>query len=104
MANLYKKLGQRIRKEREAAGLTQGDLADVISLSRTSITNIERGRQKIQVHTLYEIAAKLGIQVSVLLPPVDLGESEIWERIPDDVDEKDRSWIKELLSQPDEEE
>jgi len=39
-----------------------------LGLSRTSITNIERGRQPIQLHTLYKIADVLGVEPTALLP------------------------------------
>ena len=42
---LYKEFGQRLRKAREDAQLTQKEVADRVGLKRTSITNIERGRQ-----------------------------------------------------------
>ena len=42
----YAEVGRRVRMAREAAGLTQDALADQVELSRTSVTNIEKGRQK----------------------------------------------------------
>ena len=47
---------------------TQQALADKVSLTRTSITNIERGRQHIQLHTLYSLAKALEVEVVDLLP------------------------------------
>jgi len=39
-----------------------------LRLSRTSVTNIERGRQPIQLHTLYKIADIFGVEPTALLP------------------------------------
>jgi len=44
-------------------------LALAVGLSRTSVANIEKGRHRIQIHTLYAIAAALGIEPAELLPP-----------------------------------
>ena len=41
--NLRAAIGQRIRLAREAAGVTQLELAEAIGLTRTSIANIEAG-------------------------------------------------------------
>ena len=44
-ANFDRALGGRIRAARDRAGVKQEQLAQAVGLSRTSITNIERGRQ-----------------------------------------------------------
>jgi transcriptional regulator with XRE-family HTH domain len=66
---IYKQLGQSIKSEREKAKVTQEELAQRIGLKRTSITNIEGGRQKVQLHTLYSIASVLNVLPERLLPP-----------------------------------
>ena len=64
----YKRFGRRLSKFRKEAGLSQLELAGHIGLSRTSITNIERGRQHVQIHTLYSLAHALGVDSADLLP------------------------------------
>jgi len=49
--------------------MSQQAFAKAVGLSRTSITNIERGRQPISLHTLYFMADILGVEPSDLLPP-----------------------------------
>lgn len=49
--------------------MTQVAFAKAVGLSRTSITNIESGRQPVSLHTLYSMADILGVEVSDLLPP-----------------------------------
>jgi transcriptional regulator with XRE-family HTH domain len=64
----YTEVGRRVRQARETAGLTQDTLATRVALSRTSVTNIEGGRQKMLLHTLWELAAALGVEPAALLP------------------------------------
>lgn len=63
----YVELGRRIRTARIRQNLTQKQLGDLLLLNRTSITNIEKGKQKILAHMLIEIADKLNISVDELI-------------------------------------
>lgn len=64
----YREIGRRIRDAREDKHLTQEALALIVSLNRTSVTNIEKGRQQLLVHTLVEIAKALDVSPESLLP------------------------------------
>jgi transcriptional regulator with XRE-family HTH domain len=65
---LYSQLGSAIAKTRERKKMTQEQLAEKLGLSRTSITNIEQGRQHIQLHALYQLAECLDAEIFDLLP------------------------------------
>jgi transcriptional regulator with XRE-family HTH domain len=65
---IYTDVGKRIRDARGRAGLSQEDLAAAVALKRTSITNIESGRQKLLLHTFVDVAAALGVSPAALLP------------------------------------
>lgn len=65
---IYEEIGRRIFKAREEKGYTQEQLANKISLKRTSITNIEKGRQQLLVHMLVKIADELEVQIESLIP------------------------------------
>ena len=65
---IYKELGRRLRDARKAAELTQGTLAEQVGLNRTSITNIEQGRQHIPFHLLFSLASAVGVHPATLLP------------------------------------
>lgn len=65
---LYQHIGQRICQERSELGFTQTDLAQEVGLLRTSIANIEAGRQRLPIYMLYRIATALGVPVTNLLP------------------------------------
>ena len=49
---LYAEIGLEIRDARKKREWNQADLARDIGLTRSSIANIEAGRQKILVHSL----------------------------------------------------
>lgn len=61
-------VGGELRKRREAAGISQSALADALQLSRSSVTNIEMGRQPLSVQHLYIAAQVLGLSARDLLP------------------------------------
>jgi DNA-binding XRE family transcriptional regulator len=72
---LYKALGERLKVHRErqdtARGkMTQAKLAQEVGLERTSITNIERGNQKVPLHVLYRICEALQVPINEVLPPL----------------------------------
>lgn len=70
--------------------MTQEHLAEMTSLSRTSITNIERGNQLVSVTSLYELAEALDIEISELLPTCEEVQRnlEAISRLPSDIGEK----------------
>lgn len=73
---LYQVVGSRLRKLREefdmASGrMTQAELASIVGLERTSITNIEKGVQKVSLHVLYGICDALHAKVTDVLPAAD---------------------------------
>jgi transcriptional regulator with XRE-family HTH domain len=78
---LYKQFGRRLRDLREEAGLTQDQIAERVKLKRTSITNIERGRQHIALHQLFLLAAAVGKSPTELLPD---SESALQELLPNE--------------------
>lgn len=65
----YARLGSRIRELRAALGMTQQDLADQLNLARTSVTNIERGRQRLLADQLQAVASALRTNCDDLLQP-----------------------------------
>jgi len=82
---LYQALGLRIRKLRELRGssrgrMTQAELAELVGLERTSITNIERGNQKVPLHVLFRICDALDARVSDALPTLTEAKAEQGER------------------------
>ncbi len=64
----YRALGERLKKVRTSKKIYQSELARAVGLSRTSISNIESGRQPVEVRVLVEIATILGTSISRLIP------------------------------------
>lgn len=64
----YEALGAEVRRRREAVGMTQATLASRIGVLRTTVTNIERGRQGVFAHQVVQLAMALGVEAASLLP------------------------------------
>jgi transcriptional regulator with XRE-family HTH domain len=56
----YKKIGENIKAKRKERGLSQEGLAKAVGLKRPSMSNIEKGRQNILLHTFCDIVETLG--------------------------------------------
>lgn len=62
-----KAVGQRIKAVREKKGLTQEDLADLVGISPTHISVIERGAKVARLDTFVSIANALEVSADELL-------------------------------------
>jgi transcriptional regulator with XRE-family HTH domain len=68
---LYTFIGQQVKSHRQALKITQDQLAERIGVTRTSVTNIEAGSQKLPLHLLYRICEVLNLNdVASLIPSV----------------------------------
>lgn len=69
MENRDAEIGANIRRFREAAGLTQSDLAEALGYGgRSAVSKIEAGKQSLKTHRLDRVANALGCNISDLLP------------------------------------
>lgn len=64
----YVDFGRRVRAAREHGGLTQQALADALALTRSSVANIEAGRQRALLHMTAAISGATGVSPADLLP------------------------------------
>jgi len=82
-SRLYVLLGAKIKAAREhgpKGRMTQADLAALVGLERTSITNIEKGTQKLPLHVLFRICEALSVSVLDILPtPIELSTANLDE-------------------------
>lgn len=76
---LYRMVGDNIRIHREG-DRTQQELADEVGIGRTSITNLEQGKQRVPLHHLLQIAHVLEVDLTELVPTWSELEDEIAER------------------------
>ena len=65
---IYRHIGEKMRQARELHGTTQDALASRANLTRTSVSNIEAGRQRVTIHALLAMAAALEVAPETLLP------------------------------------
>lgn len=63
----YSEMGDRLRAARRAHGLSLRALADRLGISPSLISQVETGRAKPSVSTLYALATELGISLDELL-------------------------------------
>lgn len=68
---LFQYIGQRLRERRQAIDVTQADLAQRLGILRSSLANIESGRQRVPLITLYRLCFELNSDLTSMLPSVD---------------------------------
>jgi transcriptional regulator with XRE-family HTH domain len=68
------KLGAKIRAARQAAGLSQAQLAERISMDRENYAKIERASINVTVETLVRIAHGIGVRLEIDLVPSPASE------------------------------
>jgi DNA-binding XRE family transcriptional regulator len=64
---VYRQLGLLFMAFRHEGGMSQEEAADFLGLTRTSVTNIEAGRQRVMLHTLIDMAFLMMIEPGDLL-------------------------------------
>jgi DNA-binding XRE family transcriptional regulator len=62
---VYRRLGEWVRRARKLRGLRQEDVDALMGLTRTSIVNIEAGRQRVLLHDTLALLVILGGQEAV---------------------------------------
>lgn len=66
----YAAVGQKIKTARVNAGMSQTALAKIVGFNRSSIANLEAGRQRIALHLFVLIAEALSSGPATLLPDI----------------------------------
>src|SRR6267142_2329615 len=82
---VLKQFGRRLKAAREARDVKQQSLSDALLLSRTTVSNLERGTQRVFLDQVYDCAIILGADLNDLLPPVaDVKSKPAVTTSPDD--------------------
>jgi transcriptional regulator with XRE-family HTH domain len=68
---LQMEFGRRLKAAREERGEMQKQLAGRMGLSRTSVSNLERGKQRIYLDQLFQASHLLDLALDRLLPPLE---------------------------------
>lgn len=94
--DFYAVVGRKIAEARKRSGVTQEALASKISLTRTSVINIEKGRQQLLVHMLIDIARVLRVNPSDLIPEFTSGETKNIDDVlrESGFPKKARDWVR----------
>lgn len=75
MAIEYKVIGRHIRTARRNKGLTQEELAEMLSMSPAHFGKVERGERAINLQRLGELSAILGISLESLISGAEVSDS-----------------------------
>jgi len=104
---LYSIVGKRISELRKYHNDNQQQLASKVGLKRSTISNIESGRQQIGLHWMYRICQIYQCEIYVLLPKVEELASKVSLSIDDfshifhkqEVGDRTKKQILELLKE-----
>ena len=77
MINMFGNLGNRITSLRKEAGMTQQQLADIVSISRPSLVKIENSQRAISLEEGDAISKALGVSLDSLLTYEDTQKEEV---------------------------
>lgn len=66
--NIY--IGARVAEFRKRKGITQEVVAEALGLSRTSVVNIEQGRQACDAHRIWQFASLFDNSLQDFFPPL----------------------------------
>lgn len=96
----YFHVGEKVRFQRKKARMDQETLSRHLNLSRTTIINIEKGRQRLSLEHAWLAAKILNISIGDLLPPTETKTVDEWadEVQKSDVTSKDKKGLMNWIS------
>ena len=95
----YKKIGERLRKLRKYMGLTQEQVAEILSVGRDAILRIEKGDRKIDLQELMNFSKLYNISMDELtMEEHTINSSDVaFARGYNELSEKDKKEIISLI-------
>ena len=68
--NFYTEIGSLIRQARIQSKISQQLFSQQLGISRASVVNIEKGKQRPSIHLLFEISFITGVDFNSLIPHI----------------------------------
>ena len=101
---VYARFGHELQRLRRQKKLSQADLARLVDpsgdrLGRSSIANIENGKQRVALHLFLELARVLKIDPRDLLPTLPEAVPPIVERLPN-LTPPEQDWLTRVVAKP----
>ena len=95
----YKKIGERLRKLRKYMGLTQEQVAEILSVGRDAILRIEKGDRKIDLQELMNFSKLYNISMDeLIMEEHTINSSDVaFARGFNELSEKDKKEIISLI-------
>jgi transcriptional regulator with XRE-family HTH domain len=90
---------EQIRKARKEARLSQGELAQLLNSTQSSISDIERGRVQVNAADLAHIAQILGKPIAYFYPPGAESETDLEDQILNLLRSVPKRWQKWMLEE-----
>jgi len=92
-------IGTNLFNLRKSKNLTQEELGEIISVTRNSIVQIERGTQFPSLHTIYTLSRYFKCDISCFIPLWDISQDDEFKKfhIPERVKMQRASSTKDLL-------
>jgi transcriptional regulator with XRE-family HTH domain len=70
------RVGKRIQKAREEAGMSQDELASMIGITQSALSNYELGKRRLYLENLQEIARSLNRPLACFLGMEEMEEAD----------------------------
>ena len=101
---IYKEIGKRIRDIRIQSGITQEKVAELSGVSSNFISQIERGRNKCSLETIYSLSKALNINLYELFkfsstkPSAKDNYAKRIEMLLNNLNDKDKNLVLEITT------
>jgi transcriptional regulator with XRE-family HTH domain len=100
---VYVRFGHELQRVRRQRKLSQADLARLVDpsgerLSRSSVANIENGRQRVALHLLLDFARALKIDPRDFLPTPPAEVPNIVDRTPN-LTQPEQDWLSRVVAE-----
>jgi y4mF family transcriptional regulator len=69
-------MGRAIKDTRNKKKMTQSDLADITGVSVKFISDVERGKETVQMDKVFDLARALGLQIYLTPDPLSSKDKE----------------------------